>query len=181
MGRLVGGWGDTRDQNGGPGRDEGLERGGGGTDRGTLGVRMGEAQRGGDQNGGTGGGGTGRGCNAGSDTEGRGGAGDQRRGEGGRAAKRTGWERRGDAGQPPLPSGSPERHRDPAGPRRSGTRPPGTRTPPRCPPNAHLEKPRRRSEPRRCPAPLPDGRRLASQSDDVTRRGRRGDGATERR
>ena len=51
----------------------------------------------------------------------------------------------------------------------------------RGPPNVHLEKPRRRSEPRRCPAPLPDGRRLASQSDDVTRRGRRGAGATERR
>ena len=44
--------------------------------------------------------------------------------EGGRAAKDAGRGGRGDAGQPPPPSGNPERRRDPAGPTHGGTRPP---------------------------------------------------------
>ena len=52
---------------------------------------------------------------------------------------------------------------------------------PRRSPNAHPEKPRRRSEFRRRSAPLPLGRLPGSQGDDVTRQGRRRRYATDHR
>ena len=58
--------------------------------------------------------------------------------------KHTGWGRRGDTGQPPPPSGSPERHRDPTGQRGAarGPQPPSARPPPRCPPRTPTRRSR---------------------------------------